>query len=158
MQEAKPKTIDGITFTVQQLPYRKSARLMHKLVGALGPALLRSLAGAPMPDFAKGGAGAAMAADLDLGNVAVGMQALFDRFSAEDFDRLVNELFETTTVAGEGLEGLLLPQLDFAMAGRHGTMLKAIQFALEVNYGNFLGAFLAALPKPAKASAPQSKA
>ena len=154
--EAKSKTIDGITFTVQQLPYRKSARLMHKLASSLGPALLRSLAGAPLPTSVAGAAEAAK--ELDLSNMAAGMQLLFDRFSADDFDRLVSELFETTTITQGGAEVPLLPVLDTAMAGKHGTMLKAIQFALEVNYGNFFGAFLAALPVQQAGKQSQSKA
>lgn len=138
MRESQSKTIDGLTFTVGQLPAMRAVKLMHRLARAVGPAMLKSLAGAnvaSVKDIAN--------LDLNLGDAADGVAMMFDKFTENDLEALIRELFETATVVHNGNTVPLMPVFDHVMQGRAGTVMKAVKFALEVNYQDFLGALLA---------------
>lgn len=136
-RQTQEKEIDGLRFAVQQLPAMRSMRLLHKLARAIGPGLLKSLSGAG--DVSAG----VKVADMDVGDMADGIGMVFDRFSADDLEALIRELFESATVAEGGNTLPLMPVFDNVMAGRPTTVLKAVRFALEVNYRDFFGALLA---------------
>lgn len=138
-RQTQEKEIDGFRFSVQQLPGMRSLRLMHKLAKALGPGVLKALSGAP-----EGAGGGVSLGNLDLGNLADGLSLLFDKFSADDFEAVVRELFETATVTENGNTFPMMQVFDNTFAGRPDVVLKAVQFALEVNYKSFFGVFLAA--------------
>ena len=133
----KEKTIDGLTFTVQQLPAMRALKLMHKLAKTIGPAMLKALSGAP-----------STGAPIKVGNINVaeladGVALLFDRLSEADVESIMRELFETTMVTENGQTFQLMPVFDNVLAGKMSTLFKAVQFALEVNYRDFLPALLA---------------
>lgn len=132
----KEKTIDGLTFTVQQLPAMRSLKLMHRLGKTIGPALLKSLSGAPSGATVKVG-------NINVADMADGVALLFDRLSADDAESIVRELFETTMVTENGQTFQLMPVFDNVLAGKMSTLFKAVRFALEVNYQDFLPALLA---------------
>jgi len=132
----KEKTIDGLTFTVQQLPAMRSLKLMHKLGKTIGPAMLKALSGAPAGKEIKVG-------NINVADMADGVSLLFDRLSAEDTESIVRELFETTMVTENGQTFQLMPVFDNVLAGKMATLFKAVKFALEVNYQDFLPALLA---------------
>ncbi len=142
-RKSESKGIDGIEFTVTQLPAMRSMKLMHKLARALGPAMAKAA-----------GAGTQLG-QQDIASFGEAAQAAFDRFSAEDLEALIKELFETATMTLDGNTVPIMPVFNDALAGKPGTILKALQFALEVNYSDFLGGLLAsvgALKGPAKPS------
>lgn len=143
-RETKSKEIDGTVFTVTQLPAMRGIKLMHKLARALGPAVI------------KAATGGNKIGDQDIAGFGDAAQAAFDRFSAEDLDGLIKELFETGTMSLDGNTVPIMPVFNDALAGKLVTVIKAVQFALEVNYSDFLGAFLASVrlvgPAPGKAA------
>lgn len=139
MRETRSKEIDGFTFTVQQLPARRGAKLEIKLTRILGPGVLRSLSGVKLS------ASKLADVDLNLSDLANGLEDVFTKFSENDFDSLINELFETSTISQNGKTVQLLPVVDEWLAGHPETLFKAVKFALEVNFGNFISALLGKL-------------
>lgn len=134
-RETRSATIDGFTFTVQQLPAMRAIKLMHKLTRAAGPALLKAVGGA---------AGGVKLSNLNLADMADGAQTLFDKFSEDDLEALIKTLFEGAVLGVDGKEYPLSPGvLDIQLSGKPGTILKAVRFALEANYADFFGEFLA---------------
>lgn len=109
----------------------RSMKLMHKLARVLGPAMVKAA-----------GAGGNLAS-LDISTFGDAAQAAFDRFSADDLETLIKELFETGTMSLDGNTVPIMPVFNDALAGKPGTILKALQFALEVNFKDFLSGFLA---------------
>jgi len=140
-RQQKEKTIDGLTFTVQQLPAMRSLKLLHRLGKTVGPAMLKALSGAPDKAPAKLGS-------MNVADMADGVALLFDRLSADDAESIVRELFETATVTENGNTFQLMPVFDNVLAGRTATLFKAVKFALEVNYQDFLPALLASAQAP----------
>jgi hypothetical protein len=135
-RRAETQTIDGVQFTVQQLPAMRSMKLMHKLAKALGPAMLKAV-----------GSGGSLK-ELNLGNAGDAAQMLFEKFSADDFEALIRELLETALVTRGGSQIPLMPVFDDEMCGKPDTVLKLLRFALSVNYQSFwkgLSASVAAL-------------
>jgi hypothetical protein len=136
MRETKSQEIDGITFHVQQLPAMRAMKLMHKLVKAVGPAMLKALG--EDPAAAKAGL-----ASMNVSALAEGASILFENFSDADLEALIRTLFETAFVTVDGQKMQLMPVFDDKLSGRPGTVLKGLKFALEVNYSDFFGEFLA---------------
>lgn len=125
------KTIDGVAYAVTQLPARRAARLLNRLLRVFGPAL-GGLAGA-----AKGGASLETA---DLSSVGPVLEGLFARLSEDEQDHLINELLATATVDGKEV----LPVLDLHFQGRLGALFKLVGFAVKVNFEDFSGGLIAA--------------
>lgn len=133
MRESRSQDIDGLTFTVTQLPAMRSVLLLHKLAKAAGPGILKALGGGGL-------------LQQDVGGLSDAVASAFDRFSGADLESLVRELFETTTVTlPEGRTAPLMPVFNEVLAGKPGTVLKALRFALSVNYSDFWGAALGVL-------------
>lgn len=135
MRESNTREIDGVTFTVQQMPVKRSLKLLHRLARAGVPALLKAIGTADLKSIKTIG-------DLDLSNMGDAAAMLFDKFSAEDLDHVMSELLESSTLMHEGKELPTIKALDIALRGRPMTLFKALAFALEVNYGDFSAAFL----------------
>lgn len=141
MVEAKTKDIDGFKVTVTTLTALRSLKLMHKLVRAIGPGLLRSLAGV------KGDAsGAPSLASVDVSALAEGAQAILDRLSENDLEETVKTLFDNALLERGGKTGPFLSSYEMAYSGNMPALLRTIQFGLEANYGNFFAALRSALP------------
>lgn len=142
---SRSRMIDGLTFTVQQLPATRGLLLFHKLLRCVGPSILRSLGTGKLSLDLK---------SLNLASVGDALERVLEKFSAEDLDAMRRDLFETATVT-EGAQTLPLAQVfEEAMAGRPFTTLKALQFALEVNFESFFGVLQGAV---AAQEASQSK-
>ena len=145
MVEAKTKDIDGFKVTVTTLTAMRSLKLMHRLVKAIGPGLLKSLAGVKGEVTSVG--------NLDVGALADGLQGVLDRLSEGDLEDTVKVLFETAMLERAGKSQPFMQTYDMAYAGNMPALLKTIQFGLEANYGNFFDALRKALPAaPAAAS------
>jgi hypothetical protein len=138
------RSIDGLQFSVTQLPGFKAMTMFHRLVRAIGPA-----AGAlgKEIDLATLGKGKLedILGNIDLGQAARGMLAaipkLTESMSPAELEGITRELLESSTVVMEnGVQGPLLPQFDRVMQGRTSTALKLLAFAIGVNYGNFFDA------------------
>src|SRR6185295_19587028 len=136
MREIDSREIDGVTFRVQQLPVKRAIKLMHKLARAGVPALLKAVGGSDLKKLSL--------SDLDLSSLGDAATMLFDRFSEQDLDQVMQELLEGATLEFEGKELPALKSLDVALRGKPLTLMKGLGFALEVNFGDFLPALLAA--------------
>lgn len=139
MVEAKTKDIDGFKVTVTTLTAMRSLKLMHRLIKAVGPGLLKSLSGVASK-------GKVSIGDLDVGSLADGAQAILDRLSENDLEDTVKTLFETALLERSGKSQQFMSSYEMAYAGNMPALLKTIQFGLEANYGNFFDALRNALP------------
>lgn len=127
MRETRSKDIDGVTFTVQQLPALRASRLLFKLTKAVSPAVMK-LAGA-------GDLRNLMRADTSALSEAASM--LFQAFTPEEFDALVREVLEGATITVDGRTVAALPGVDLELAGKTATLMRGVWFALGVNFGDF---------------------
>ena len=141
------RTIDGLRFSVTQLPAMRSVLMLNRLNRLFGPAFLRSLAGANIGSVLSGG-GAAALKELLIEGLADSLQALTERLSDKELEDLTRTLLETATVEGR----MLMPEFDLTMQGRVGTVFKLIAFAVEVNYRGFFSGLLANVARPKTAS------
>jgi hypothetical protein len=132
MRKTEEKSIGGRVFKVAQLPGMRGAKLFFRLSSAVVPALARI----------GGGLGSVSEKSLleeDVGPFLNAANTLFEKLTEAEFERLVRELLETTTVSRSDLpEQLLMPIFDEEMAGEIGTLLQLVAFALKVNFGNFM--------------------
>lgn len=156
MRESKTKEIDGLIFTVQQMPVKRSIKLMHRLARAGLPALLKAVGPAKLEGMGDGGL-KGLLESLDLSSFGDAATMLFDKFHEADLDHAMAELFEGSTVESGGNLLPVLKAFDVSIT-QPGTVLKALGFALEVNYGDFSGAFLAAAGTLEAKAAPKSTA
>jgi hypothetical protein len=147
VRSVQSRTIDGSTFTVQQLPAMQSVLLLHRLAKTMGGGLLKVLAGA-----GGGGGPKVDLRALDVDSLIPAMESFFDRFSEADLERLLRQLLETATVQGKGGEMALLPVFDVELQGKPMTVFKLLAFALEVNYRDFFSALLALASREGSAS------
>lgn len=148
MRTQESKVIDGMTFTVQQLPAMRALRLLNRLGRFFTPALA-SLVG-----------GGGKLGQADVGALAAAAGGLFDRLSEDELERLTKDLLETATVAIDGKDtGPVMPQFDLLFQGKMGAVLKLLAFALQVNYSDFSDALggLAKLAPGASGSKRASK-
>lgn len=151
MRESKSKEIDGVLFTVQTMPLKRSLRLMHKLARAGMPAMLKAVGGANVSAKVK-----LADMNIDLSNLSDAAAMVLDKFSENDLEHMTNELLESATITAEGKEAPALRVMDSVC--KPMTVFKALGFALEVNYGDFFAAFLDAAGTLQPEPAPVSKA
>ena len=133
MQTKQSRTIDGLVFTVQMLPAMRATLMVVRLGKLLGVPLLKSLSGV---QATKG----ASLKNLDVGQLAQGVDELFGRLSEAEVEDLFKVFFETALVKKDGKEFPLLASFDNALMGKPFTAFKALKFALEVNFGDFFAA------------------
>jgi len=127
MREAQTREIDGIPFTVQQLPAMRAAKLSHRLGSVVGPAIAKIAAGAAKDE-------------LDLSQLGDAVQILFDRLPEKEFEALIKELLETAQVTINGQTAPLMPAFDAVFTGKISTLFKVLKFSLEVNFADFFDA------------------
>jgi hypothetical protein len=135
MVKSQSKVIDGITFTVTQLPATRALKLFTKLVEVAGPAL-EALQKSP-------GSGLG---DMEVAALGGALSAASSRLGEEGLMQIAAALFELATATWEGAQAPVMARFDVMFQGRLTTLFKAIGFALEVNYGDFLGALRNAAP------------
>lgn len=132
MKTAQSKTIDGIEFSVEQLPGRAALLLSRRLAAIGAPALAKAFTGFKGTSIA----------DAEISNLGAATAALFDRLPESEFTELVDQLLSTAWVTRDGKRGPLLPVFDSIMQGHTATAYKLLWFAIEVNFGPFGGALL----------------
>lgn len=160
-QERQSTTIDGLTFTVQQLGGRAGVKMLHRLGRTLGPAMASLIAGVldaageldNMKDWR----------DLDHTKITPVLEAtvikLFANLTEAEIDPIINGLLQSATVSYEGKEVPLLPVFDRVLQGKTLTVIRLVAFSVGVNYGNFFDAARAlALPYMEKTRRPSSAA
>lgn len=125
------RTIDGRSYTVTQLPARRSLKLLRKLVAALGPGLATAFGSTQGKDL-RG---------LDVSALGPALERLTAHLDDATLDAVVNEALATVRV--DGIE--LLPQFDIVFQGKLGSLFKVLGFAMEVQYGDFFGALFGEL-------------
>ncbi len=130
-RKTESRDIDGLGFSVTQLPGMRAQKMLPRLGKILGPAV------AKLGGMAKGLGG------LDVGALGDAAEALFSTLTPEEYESLTRELLETAQVTQEGKTAPLMRQYDDVMAGRVMTGVKLLAFALEVNFGDFLPVILA---------------
>jgi hypothetical protein len=131
MLKSESREIDGMSFTVTQLPATKQFRLQAWLALKVGPGIVKALSGVDLSGGAKS------LSKVDLGEMADGVAMLCDRLSADDFEKLWKELLEGARVKVDGNSVLLKDVFEVVMVGKFLTLLKLIRFAMEVNFGSF---------------------
>lgn len=139
MRTIQDRTIDGLTYSVSQLPASRGLEMFGKLAGLLGPAALEALA--------KGAS-----FDKDLQTLAPAAVMLFARLQPGDLTAIAKELLGPATVDNTPLE----KQFEVHFQGRILHLFKVLVFAIEVNFGDFfdvLGAFGGKSKAPASSEA-----
>lgn len=114
---------EGRVIKVTQLPAMRAVKLAARIGKLVGPALAAAMD--------KGAD-----ANVDVGVVA---RVLFDRIDPDELEKLLRELFATTTRGdGSGRTVPLNDVFDFEFAGDGlADLLKVVQFALGVQFGTF---------------------
>lgn len=129
------REIDGITFTVTQMPAMKAVTLLTFIGKRLGPALARAVSSAQQA------LGANMTQE-DVVVVAEGVGGLLNALEESDAERLLRDMvFDKTVMQFDG-KGAHVKRdtFDALFQGKVGTVYKLIAFAFEVNYADFLDA------------------
>ncbi len=129
-RRSETRTIDGIEFTVTQMPAMRSQRVFQRLASAIGPAIAAALRDAPAGD-------AILEGDVRIGDA---VKQLFDRLTIPELEAIEKELLETATVVQDGQTARVLAIADELLAGRLSTLFKLVAFAIEVNYRDFFDA------------------
>jgi hypothetical protein len=154
--QSETHTIEGVTYKVTQLPFKRGQRLLVRLFKTLGPALAAAIAAAPRIKGRKLGE---MPVAEVLPGISQALLLLSDKLSEQDMEYVTDTLAELTEFSRDGKTWLPLSQeLEFHFAGRYGAFLKWLGFALRVNYlgfSNGLGLLEGLLAKVA-AEAPPS--
>lgn len=137
MLNSETKTIDGHTYKVTQLPFKKGQKLLVRLYKTLGPAVSEFFA--HLPDVKAKELGNLKVTKL-LPSIGGAMSVLAERLSEEELEFVTETLAEYSEL-NKGPEQWvkLKGEMEFHFAGRYGAYLKWLGFALGVNYANFLG-------------------
>jgi hypothetical protein len=139
MLKTQERTIDGVKFTVGQLPAMRSMRLLNRITRVASPALAKATAALKQGSTLKPGT----LADLDLGALGGAVEALFHKLPDDELEHITRELLATalyhdlkTNEAGE-----VMPAFDALFQGRLSLVFRLLAFSFEVNYGDFFGVF-----------------
>ncbi len=126
-RNAEKKSIDGITFEVTQLGFKKGRQLFVRLLKLVGPSL------AHVADSAK--------SIKEIPLVPM-IKAAVERLEDEDFDWIADVLGETTRFSENGTQWPFLnaANREDLFAGRLTLFGRWVWFALEVNYADFFAA------------------
>lgn len=130
MQKHETREIDGLRFTVQQLPARRGMKLLNHLIRIAGPGLAKAAGALKGGDLAK-----LDLANIDFGALGEALKSIFDGLPDVEFDYVLDEMLAVTLLN----EAPLKPVFDAALQGRIGTVYKLLAFALEVNFRDFFG-------------------
>lgn len=127
MRKSDTKEIDGLKFTVSQLPPRKGFKLAAKLFKLIAPAL------GAMPEGAT----------VDVDTLKPALMGLLHGLDDDELDTIMRSLFETAYIIRE-IDGKLCKfelldgaKIDAAYEGKLPAMFQSLVFAIEVNFGDF---------------------
>jgi hypothetical protein len=133
------KEIDGFTYSVDQLPGRKSITFLARLGRIVGPSL------GPLVKALKFEGKTVDLTKLELEPIGVAIGKLFVDLSETETDAIMRELLQGATyVDGDRIVNVW-DTFDLHFKGRPAAGLKLVAFAMEVNYGNFFGALKSAI-------------
>jgi len=145
-KKIQSKKIDGIEFTVQQMPGMASIRFLAVMGQKIGPAL--SVVGRELQ-------GVKSLKDLNEGSIGAIVAASFLNITPDDAEAITRELVSMATAVEGGKSRDLSVEFDDFFQGRPMLVFKVLGFSLEVNYGSFFD-FVRALMKQADKPALQS--
>lgn len=136
--ETKEKVIEGLTFSVTQLPARRSIKLKLKLASKILPVL------GPMANIKD------LDSDFDSKSISSAIEKLMGVLDYDVFMDLAYEIYSYTRVGGKEVNS---ETFDIVFNGNLLAFYKGIAFVLEVEYKSFLGEkgigkFLKTLKKP----------
>jgi hypothetical protein len=139
--QVQSRDIGGVTYEVQQLPARRSMKLLARL-GRLV---------APLVSVAQGAAKAGGFQKLDSAVLAQSIGGLFDALPPDEVEPLLSELFASTCIIEpSGARQPLWPVFDLRMQGKAFDVLRLAAFAVEVNFSDFFDALRAGAPQGAE--------
>lgn len=154
MLQTREKQIDGHIISVTQLPARRAAKLLRRVMKVMAPAL--GEAAGPMLSAARDG-GMAGVMRADVSQLGGAFERLFAQLDDDALDAIVfdREAGALSTARCDGQE--LLPVLDAVIGADLLTLGKVVAFAMEVHFASFFDA-LRAGGATQTAQAPASKA
>ena len=147
MRETREKEIDGVTFTVEQLPWKDARAVLARLQALIGPALAELAKG--------GGADVKSLGDLDVGVAAGALSSLAMACTDADLDFLCAKFDPSTKGAVDGGPALPL-KANPVFDGHLLRMYQWIWFCCEVNYSDFLGALRSLAPRSLNSKTPST--
>lgn len=126
MREPQRKTIDGVTFEVTPLGFRKGRQAFTRLAKALGPALG---AAESVTELAQGQ------------GVNKVLERLVGEVSDDDLDWFSETFAETTRFSrdGERWPTMRSAEQDALFGGNLTLFFRWLMFCMEVNFSDFLG-------------------
>lgn len=138
MLQSETKTIDGETYRVTQLPFKKGQKLLVRLYKTLGPVVAEALAAIPRIEEGK------KLEDLNISTLLPGVAGaatlLAERLTEEDLEYVTATLAEYTLLGKGGDKWVPLePEMEIHFGGRYRQYLQWMGFALGVNYSGFFG-------------------
>lgn len=152
MIETREKEIDGVIYSVTQLPARRALRLKAKIIRIFGPAISQMVLTMTDPsekDIEKmsedekkayqkyvpdNAVDAVRIEDIKRSSIVKSMQLLASNIDDKTFDEVCSDIL--VGVRSNGVE--LTPALiDSSFAGKIVNLYLLILFALEVNFGDF---------------------
>jgi hypothetical protein len=116
--------VDGLKFTITQLPGGRAYDLLMDLLTVAAPAAATALAGKDMDS------------NVGAAEVAAALGKALEALPREKRRPLLGELFASVTHQNVPV----MEQLDVLFQGRMMTLMKLKLEAIRVNYGNFSGA------------------
>ena len=121
------RTIDGLQVRTQQLPALRAWPLFIKLGRIIGPALTKA---ADIKDISL---------DMDLGELAPAIGALFAGIEPNEAADLAREILMSTTVVMDNKNFELMNEgaIDTVFSGRFLVFMKTMAFAIQVNFQDF---------------------
>lgn len=129
MRETQETTIDGVSFRVAQLGFKKARKVFMRVSKVLGPALATL--------GAESQAGEEISNEAILGAISGTLATVSD----EDLDWLADTFGETTWFSRDREKWPLLKEANREMLFGGGNLLlffRWIKFCLEVNFSDFL--------------------
>ena len=143
MRQSKTKTIDGIQFTVNQLPVMVACKLTPRIARTFAPLI------------------SAVPLTGDVANVDAGppLEAFFELMTGDELEYLITTFKQTAYAVLDGKRWELSDSTGFdaVFDGRLLTLFKFLYFAFEVNYQDFYDVLKGALGTGLKVLASKSK-
>lgn len=131
MLETKTRTIDGVTFYVDQLRFKTARQVLLRLSKRVAPGL-----GAVLEAMASG-SGEVM--DADTGKIGEALENLLAPLSDEDLDYFAQAFGEVTRFSSDGdKKPYLTPDnQEVLFRGRVLLYFRWLAFCVEANYSDF---------------------
>lgn len=115
--ETQSKLIDGVEYSVTQLPARRALKLKAKLIKSFGSVFASFISNGKDPD-----------------NLAKAIQLFSQSIDENQFESIIVELLSTARKRGHELTP---STIDTEFAGDIAGIYKVSAYVIEVNYANF---------------------